>query len=615
MADKKKKLPWQKDKTEDIKATKSVSSMFDTKHGIIFHSDYYEDSRGYVCAILAYFHQEGATDNFGAFWGVNRIPAGLPAHVSVTCIEQVTRMSEGWLAGHQTRAENIANMNINEQANAGETSGTMKAMNTSQDLLEVGKELQDGAAYLQCDYRLLVKAPTLEELDNALQAIDRLYVDRFGTLSVSAYHGLQYEEMRNILRPLSEKHGKKFFYTSIEYAGSYSLVTHGLEDKHGQYVGYMVGDVNNSAVLFDINNYSHHIVIADKYQDPDTRVYHADKWASKISQATLLSGHKVVHVLLNDCDLNKTNPPLKNLTFKLDMNHGDINMFEVFSADDDELSAFPAQLQKLILMAEQAYETTDSDRSIIRGSLEDVATKYYVEQGMWRYNAAQNRDALRILGIPHEQIPKLEMFVSYLDTEYKAMVNATQRDDEKLHALSVLSITFHNLLSNNGDLFNTTTSPIMDNVGSGRRIIYDFGSLMRRGVGMAMAQLVNAIAYACAVVGNGDTIIFHGAENIDKSVIPYIELQLRMLYHRGGRSAFVYNDIDAMMAAQDFNHFETADYCIYSTMSANEVKRYQEKLGEKIPADLLKLIETKSSERNYIRRGFDNIVFRTDLGI
>ena len=208
---------------------------------------------------------------------------------------------------------------------------------------------------------------------------------------------------------------------------------------------YMVGDVNNSAVLFDINNYSHHIVIADKYQDPDTRVYHADKWASKISQATLLSGHKVVHVLLNDCDLNKTNPPLKNLTFKLDMNHGDINMFEVFSADDDELSAFPAQLQKLILMAEQAYETTDSDRSIIRGSLEDVATKYYVEQGMWRYNAAQNRDALRILGIPHEQIPKLEMFVSYLDTEYKAMVNATQRDDEKLHALSVLSITFHNL--------------------------------------------------------------------------------------------------------------------------------------------------------------------------
>lgn len=612
---KKIKLPWKKEKTEDVAATKNVASMFDSKHGIIFHSDYYEDSRGYVCSILAYFHQEGATDNFGAFWGVNRIPSGLPNDVSVTCIEQVTRMSEGWLASHQTRAENIANMNIQENANAGETSGTMKAVNTSRDLIEVGQELQNGAAYLQCDYRLLVKAPTLEKLDNALAAIDRLYVDRFGTLSVSAYHGMQYEEMRTLLRPLNDKHGKKFFYTSTEYAGSYSLVTHGMEDKHGQYVGYMVGDVNNSAVLFDINKYSHHIVIADKYQDADTRIYHADKWASKVSQATLLSGHKVVHVILDDCNLDDLNPPFENFTFKLDLNHGDINMFEVFSADNDELSAFPAHLQKLVLMAEQAYETTENDRSIIRGSLEDVATKYYVEQGMWRYNAVENKDALRVLNIPHDQIPRLEMFVSYLDTEYKAMVNSDHRDDEKLHALSVLSITFHNLLSNNGDLFNTITSDQIDNVCSGRRIIYDFSSLMRRGMGIAMAQLVNSIGYACAVVGNGDTIIFHGAENINPKVIDYIDLQLKLLYHRGGRVAFVYNDIESMMKFQDFNHFETADYCIYSTMSANEVKKYQDKLGENIPADLLKLIETKSDERNYIRRGFDNIVFHADLGM
>lgn len=609
------KLPWKKEQKEDVKAKRDIAKMFDTKHGIVFHSDYYEDSRGYVCAILAYFHQEGAADNFGAFWGVNRIPSGLPKDVSVTCIEQITRLSEGWLSAHQTRAENITNMNIKEQANAGETAGTLKAATASNDMTIIAKELQDGAAYLKCDYRLIVKAPTLDKLDDALSIIDRLYIDRFGTVSVSAYHGIQYEEMRNLFRPIDEKHGKKFYFTSTEYAGSYSLVTHGMEDKHGQYVGYMVGDVNNSAVLFDINNYAHHIVVADKYQDQDSRIYHADKWASKISQACLLSGHKVVHVILDDCDLDATNPPFINLTYRLDMNTGDINMFEVFSADNDELSAFPAQIQKLILMAEQAYETTDSDRSIIRGSLEDIATKYYVDNGMWRYNAAQNREALRILGVPHEQIPKLEMFVSYLDTEYKALVNASHRDDEKLHALSVLSITFHNLLSNNGDLFNTTTSPAIDNVSTGRRIVYDFSSLMRRGIGVAMAQLVNAIAYACAVVGNGDTIIFHGTENIDPSVIPYIELQLRMLYHRGGRSAFIYNNIDAMLDAQSFNHFETADYCIYSTMSANEVTHYQEKLGEQIPADLLKLIEHKSNDRSYIRRGFDNIVFHTDLGL
>ena len=70
-----------------------------------------------------------------------------------------------------------------------------------------------------------------------------------------------------------------------------------------------------------------------------------------------------------------------------------------------------------------------------------------------------------------------------------------------------------------------------------------------------------------------------------------------------------------MIDYQDFNHFETADYCVYSTMSANEVAKYQEKLGEDIPADLLKLIESKSPEMSYIRRGFDNIVFHTDLSL
>ena len=70
-----------------------------------------------------------------------------------------------------------------------------------------------------------------------------------------------------------------------------------------------------------------------------------------------------------------------------------------------------------------------------------------------------------------------------------------------------------------------------------------------------------------------------------------------------------------MIKNQAFNHFETADYGIYSTMSANEIRHYQDNLGENIPADLLKLIETKSPDHAYIRRGFDNIVFYADLGM
>ena len=214
-----------------------------------------------------------------------------------------------------------------------------------------------------------------------------------------------------------------------------------------------------------------------------------------------------VHLILDGTDLDLLGPKFANLTYKLDLNRGDVNMFEMFGERADQLSIFPSQMQKLILMAEQAYETTEQDRSIIRGSLEELATKFYIDNRMWYANAANNLDKLRVVGIPHDQVPKLEMFCSYLDMAYKAMVNKSARDDEKLHALSVLAITFKNLLSNNGDLFNTITNPAVDGAATGRRVIYDFSRLMQRGTGIAMAQLVNIIAFATNSLRLGDTEI------------------------------------------------------------------------------------------------------------
>lgn len=43
------------------------------------------------------------------------------------------------------------------------------------------------------------------------------------------------------------------------------------------------------------------------------------------------------------------------------------------------------------------------------------------------------------------------------------------------------------------------------------------------------------------------------------------------------------------------------------------MKEYQAALGQEIPADLVRLITTKSENMSYIRRGFDNVVFRRHL--
>lgn len=583
------------------------------KERYVFHSDYFEvDS--YYCCIMSFFHKDAAMDNFGPFWGINKIPSGLEHGVATINFEQVRRMSEGWIRDHQSAAEGVAEMGMKEQNQGGTNTTKQKAMRAKTDLETIAQELNDGASYLQIHSRLFVKAPSLEALDDAVQKIERLYTDRFGTLWSAPYTGEQRRELSSLFSYNRFKKGKGFHFTSTEYAGSYNLVTHGLEDPRGEYVGYMVGDVNNSAVLFNVNGFAHHCVVAsEQYNETRGRVAVSDMWGSKLSQACLLNNGRVVHIVLSSTDLDKLGPKFKGITYRIDMNSGDVNMFEMFGDHKDELAIFPSQMQKLILMAEQAYETTDSDRSIIRGSLEDVATKFYIDNRMWAENAGKNREKLRVVGIPHREIPKLEMFVTYLDMEYKALVNATARDDEKLHAMSVLSTTFKNMLSNNGDLFNTITSDSIDGAKDGRRVIYDFSGLMMRGKGIAMAQLVNIIGFAVSNLGRNDLVVIHGAELVDRNIREYVNMQLDRLYQKGGRVVYCYHSMERMLLDQDFNKFDKADYTIFGNMTENIVADYQKKLGQNIPADLSKLVTDRGDAVCYIRRGFDNVVFRQDL--
>lgn len=582
---------------------------------IVFHSDYFEiDDR--VGTIMSFFHSEGAQDNFGPFWGINRIPAGMPDGVEIVLFEQNRRMTESWISSHQNTAESVSDMNQNEQGRAGSQSTKGKASLRADDMKLIAQELQNGAAYMEVTFRLLMTAPSLEVLDDAIVKLERQYVDRFGSIHAAAYYGSQRKEMATLLAANKAKTGKPFYFTSPEYAGCYSLVTHGLEDDTGEYIGYMVGDVNNAAVLFDVNRYGKSVVVADEGYDQKLGRQHVSAlWGSKLSQDCLLENGRCVHLILDGTDLDRLGPKFERLTFVLDLNKGDINMFEIFGERKDQLSLFPAQMQKLILMAEQAYESTDADRAIIRGSLEEIATKFYIDRGMWYANAAANQRKLRVAGIPHDEVPKLELFTSYLDMEYKAAINSSARDDERIHALNVLSMTFANLLSSNGDLFNTITSSRIDGAAAGRRVIYDFSQLQLRGPGVAMAQLVNIMSFAVNTLGQGDTVFIHGAEMIADRVKDYINLQFDRLFRAGGRVVYLYNSVEKMLDDKAFCRYDLADYMVLGTMPVPSLEKYQREIGQKIPQELARLVTNRGTDATYIRRGFDNVVFKRELSL
>lgn len=586
------------------------------KEKYVFRSDYFEVDDNYVACIMGFFHDEAARDDFGSFWGINRIPNGLAEGVTVVVLEQIRRMGEKWIDDHVKVVERLDKLEEGEQATSGTMRSRRKAAKVSNDMEIISAEIQDGAGYLHVHNRLLIKAPDLATLDASIEKISRLFIDAFGTLTIAAYPGEQRQELSKLFAKNEKKRGHGFHFTSVEFAGSHSLVTNGLNDATGEYVGYMVGDVNNSAVLFDVNAYRHHVVVADAgVNEYLGRARIADMWGSKISQSALLNNGKTVHLILNGADLNSLGPELQGLTSRMDMSQGDVNMFELFGDSEDELSIFSAHMQKLVLMAEQAFEPTENDRSIIRSELEKTATRFYVDQNMWALNAKANRHRLRIVDIPHKDVPRLQMFVTYLDTEYQALSHGSTSDQGMIQAYSILRSVFTNLLNNNGDLFNTLTNESIDGVRDSRRVIYDFSKLMRRGKGIAMAQLVNIVSFAVGSLGLNDTLLIHGAEHIDGAVKPYIESQLDHLFARGGRVAFIYNDVDKMLGDSGFNRFDAADYTVLGPMRDATVAEYQKQLHQDIPPDLEGLVTRRGENLSYLRRGVTNVVFAMDLAL
>ena len=582
----------------------------------MFFSDYTRiDDNMYSC-ILAMFHNNGATDRFGQFWGLGLLPHNLPKTTKVIRFEQVNRLTDEWVNQHQTRSEKVAEANAGEQGRGGTNTTRRKAGKASTDLETIAAELLNGASYLHVHYRLQVLAPSLKELDAAIDQIRKDYIDAFSSLTLEPYQGEQKKEMSTLLRDNDTKLGTGFYYTSTEYAGSYSLVTHGIEDHDGEFVGTMTGDVNNSAVLFDIDYFPKHIVLADgvfddRYQD---RVRRSNVWGSKIAQAAILNNHKVVHFLLSPVNMDMVSPKFESFTNFVNMTQGDLNMFEFFGDPEAELTLFPKQLEKIKIMTEQISPPTEDDKTVIRDSLSEALTQFYKDSHMWIDNAQYNREKIRLIGIPHEQVPKLEQFVMNLDQKHKALLAASIVDNEQVHAYSTLKSIFRSMLTSNGDLFNTITNSVFDTVTEKNRVIYDFSELLQRGSGIAMAQLVNVVSYALSGLDKGDLAIFHGCDNItSQEVKGFLRREFDFLYKRGGRTCLLYDDVAAYMQDLDFNQAIRADYTITSTMTPADAALYESSFGIKLPNTLKSLITAPKSDNNYLHRGVDNIVFKADL--
>lgn len=599
-----------------------VLMAFKPYTGYVFHSDYFKIDKSYA-TIISYFHDEGASDGFGAFWGVNRIPRGLDSRVSTIMIEQVHRMSEGWIEEKLRTNDKLDKMDSPSDAAAKGQRARITDEKRRSDRFQISQELVDGAAYLHVHDRMLVKAPTLALLDESVDRIANQYKEFAPALKVDAYMAEQRRELSHLWSPNASKRGKGFYFTSPEYAGSYHLVTNGVEDKDGEYIGQMDGDVNSAAILVNLNRYRSHVVVASDKVHPHPLVKRsnvADMWGSKISQSCMLNNGRVVHLVLNGAKLDVLGPRLDAITYRVNMDRGDLNMFEMFGKVEDELSIFAAQINKLVLMFQQmdgTHAARDAvSESAFTGFLKEVLQDFYVDRRVWSHNAKEDRADLRVVGVSHEEVPQLHLFKSYVEQRYEQVTSkGIGANKNELDAFTTLRNITRDMMEVNGDLFDTVTSSEIDGANEGVRVLYDFSSLLRRGVNVAMAQLVNVIGFSVSNLSAGDTVVIHGAELIEPQIKKYVSSQLHQLQRNGGRVVYLYDDIERMIEDKPFNRFDRADYTIMGTMTEDMVDQYETSLKQTLSPGLHQSIVTPDATVTYLHRGTDNIVFDMDISL
>lgn len=580
-----------------------------------FHSDYFEIDDG-IATIVRLFHHATAPDGFPPFWGINKIPSfsgWISNQVKVVLLEQNRVLPEGLVKDFLKGAEKLSRF---ENANSEEAStSAKKEVNKRQsDMDETIDELGMGASYIQSFTTVMIKAPNLDVLDEAMLQLSSQYKELFSTIKAAPYEGRQRTELSDLFKPCELKRGSGDYFTSVEYAGSYNLVTCGLVDDCGEYVGTMMGDVNNSAVLFDADMYSKQVVIAGDQRHNGLNAYLSDLWGFKLGLSALCREHKVVHIVLNQTDLQSLGVSLEKSTVRVDLQSGEVNLFEMFGDKKDASAIFSRQIEKIKLMVQEAqgiHEKT-SARLIVESQLARILENFYVDQRMWHKDANNNLDKLRIVGLDHKVVPTLKLFVAYLMKEEKATKN--ENDIQRLEAIRVLLGLFNEMLTAYGDLFNNTTSPVIDSTVGAQRVIYDLSNIFLRSSGIATAQLVNIFGYATQSLKKGDVVILHGVDRItSEGVKKYLLEQARLLKDRGGRIVYVYDNIGTMLSDKAFCEFDKADYTVFGTMTESELLEYQKRLGQAVPADLAHMITLKVPGLCYIRRGIENVVFKQDL--
>jgi hypothetical protein len=250
-------------------------------------------------------------------------------------------------------------------------------------------------------------------------------------------------------------------------------------------------------------------------------------------------------------------------------------------------------------------------RRVVRAQLRDKLTDFYVDKRMWYRNAGANLGRLRVIGVPHQQVPALHDPLSCFQTAYKALSGTLARDNEALHAVSLLASGVRDVVDTYGDLFDQKTSPGID---------------LRVQAAALAAVLAQILARASEVGADPRTVVVHGARTLTAmnnratesgqplGVASWVTGEMDRLKAIGGRVVWSFADPRQVLAAAEITDLVGADYSLLSGLSESTLSAYAEMVGADPWPALVRLSAGANPEQvTVLKRGQSVVCFEPML--
>ena len=581
-----------------------------------FYSDYFLTGVNYG-AILTFVADAGAVNQLPPMWGSRMIPVTKGTDVQARLIVAFQTRPDSWVESRSAIATEVSETAHSEAEQANQALEASRSRNRAMDNRISTGEIAAGASYLDVTYKILLYAPTLASLQEAVADLSRLYKTRFGSARLTQNIGQQQDDFRNMLGPATTQLGHHDGYTSIEFAGFYPFVGKGWRDPDGDYVGISVGDVNNTPVMYDSNSTSSVTLIGAAGRalmagrDKPFEFSAQAAWQTFYVQNELLQGRNVYELVLNNEDPTEIGTNLAGISGKVPMDVGMINPLQAFGEVEDELAAYAILKNKLKAMLQQLNSDISRDDLML---FDESLDTFYIEQGLWAENAQENRDQLRMVGLDdYSQIPQLKHLSIFMNGRYRLYAEGSATiapNQDMASGYKRLAGMIRSMQSSYGDLFDTVTTFNDSVIRNKPRKVFPFAKLHQKGADVLMAQFINIFSYIIGELERGDVIHLYGAEAITPGVWDYINQQRTFLQDMDVKLVIGFNDVASMIKNPLFS---SADTVVSGTMSSTDISRYGDSIQGALPTQLINKITDGNPKHFYLRRPTENRVFRWDL--